>query len=559
MLYAYINGERYKLAADFSITEQIGNSTASTVTVLVESQPVPVAGDVIQIKDDGTGAVLFYGTCGIPKSPKYTSLYQPKAYSITCGNANSILENRIANVAYQGKTMGEIVRLLYERYIAAEGVTIGRISEITATLEVYTASNYNLKAALNELADLVQATWKITNGKEFVFVVRDDFAVFPETINAGFLLGTELQHTTKDYNLRTVQIISGATDTTDPQTEIFTYDGEQKAFVTVYPLSARPAVYVNGVRLNDSQVGVAGLNDQDEGVVFLFSYNSKNLNYNEQTEYLQAGDTVRVEYVGLFSIRVSVSNAEKIDEIARRTGTSGIVERVQIANTVKNTDDAVTLGLSLLEQFCQEEGELTFWLKSEQLYANGYTLEDVEPLTLMRFNLPEIGVVGDFVITERTITPLIKDLSEDAERRLKVTLKLRDRDYLKSYGEIIRDLERDVAQLSIREDEIVVDVSTINEPVKMVEEYSLAQDIAYYACNGLDNGSLFSPCDFGGAVYPSGVAAYPLVCVQFLTPEALEYAEVLRCELVNAFFACAGVHNGSLFAPCDLGNAVYPI
>ncbi len=559
MLYAYINGERYKIKTDFSITEQIGNSTASTVSVLVESQAFPIAGDVIEIKDDITGDILFYGTCGIPKSPKYTTLNQPRAYSITCGNANSILSNRIANVAYQDKTVSEIVNLLYERYIAAEGIEIGLISEISASLSVYTVSNYDLKTALNELADLVQATWKITNDKQFIFVVKEDFPVFPEEINAGFLLGTELQHTTKDYNLRTVQIISGATDTTDPQTEAFTYDGEQQTFSMVYPISERPSVYVNGEKLEDSQIGVTGLNDQDEGVVFLFSYNSKDLTYNQASEYLQAGDTVVVDYIGIFSIRVSVSNSEKVEQVASKTGTSGIIERVQIASTVKNTDDALTLGLSLLEQFEEEEGEVSFWLKSDQLYARGLTLADTDPYTLLQFNLPEINVVGDYVISERTIEPLIQDLSEDVERRLKVSLKLRDRNYLSSYGEIIRSLEQDVAQLSIREDEIVVDVCAITEPEVLAESYTTTQDIAYYACSGIDNGSLFSPCDFGGNVFPSGAAAYPLICVEFLPLEVEALTESMRCELVNAFFACSGIDNGSLFSPCDLGNPVYPI
>ncbi len=559
MLYAYVNGEKYKMAANFSISEQMGNKTASNITILVESQPVPAAGDVIQIKDDTTGAVFFYGTCGIPKSPKYTSINEIKSYTITCGNANSLLENRIANVALQGKTISEIVTLLYERYIAAEGISIGFISEITTVVEVYTASNYNLRAALNELADLVQATWQITNNNEFVFLAREDFPEFPQTVNREFLLGTELQHTTKDYNLRTVQIVSGATDTTDPQTEAFIYDGEQKAFVTAYPIAERPNVWVNGEPLPPEAIGVSGLNDKDERVIFLFSYNSKNLNYREESEYLTRGDTVTVDYIGIFSIRVTVSNAEKIDQIAQKTGTSGIIERVQLARTVKNTDDATALGLSLLDQFSEEEGEVTFWLKSEQLYANGYTIADVEPLTQMLFDLPEISLTGEYVITERTITPLLQDLTEDMEKRLKITLKLVNRDYLKSYGEIIRDLERDVAQLSIREDEIVVDASVINEHTTYSEKQSTHQDIAYYATTGVINGSLFSPCDLGNPVYPAGVTEYPLIIVRFLQPETAKYAELITASLVNAYFACNAAVNGSLFSPCDLGNPVYPI
>jgi len=124
---AFINGHFYNAEMDFDISEQIGNKTSSRISVVIEDQPFPMAGDVIELQSDD-GTPIFLGTCGIPKSPKYQTGLEKKVYSITCGNANSILANRIINVAYQGETITTIIQNLFDQYISEENITLGSIS-----------------------------------------------------------------------------------------------------------------------------------------------------------------------------------------------------------------------------------------------------------------------------------------------------------------------------------------------------------------------------------------------------------------------------------------------
>ncbi|MDL2293214.1 hypothetical protein LJC60_01130 [Ruminococcaceae bacterium OttesenSCG-928-D13] len=500
MLQAYINGIQYRAAQNYKISEKAGNKTSTEISVLVERQPFPLAGDTIQLKDGITGKAIFFGTCGIPQSPKYSSLNDPKLYGIVCGNGNSILDNRIANIAIQGATISEIVRRLFDRYIAAEGITLGHVSDIAVVLEVYTAANYNLRDTLNELANLVNAVWEITPEKVFNFRAWDEFPVFPAEINRSFLDIAQLQHTTKSYNLRTVQHISGATDVTDPQTEGFVYDGEQKAFVTVFPLNSKPRIWVNDTEVPEDRIGVQGFNSDDDSLIFLFSYESKNVNYVERSEFLTQGDRVVITYVGIFSIRVTVSNSDKISEVAERTGTSGIIERVQIANTVRTSADAVSMALSLLNQFEEKEGHLSFWMASDHLAAIGYALESTALMTMFRFNLPELGIEGEFVVNERTIEPIRPQQDGDSET-FKISLKLVDRNILQSYGQTIRGMQADIAQLSIRPDEIVVSAEMMNERVSLEEHYAFGYGLQHYCCASSEEGSLFAPLDLGQTIY----------------------------------------------------------
>ncbi len=481
----------------FYIQEQSGNKTASEVQVLVEDQPVPVAGDIIEIKDGLT--TLFWGMCGIPRSPKFQTGHEDRVYTITCGNANSILSNRIVNVAYQNKTVSEIVNLLYTDYIAEENISLGTISDIPLHMQVYTAGDFNLQDALNELAELVSATWQVTNDHEFNFIVQDDFPVFPVVINSDFLLGTDLQYTTKDYKTRTVQYISNAKDRTNPQTESFTYDGGSTEFNVAFPLSLKPTIAVNGTPLPPDQVGVNGL---DNGRVFYFSFNSRTVTYDADTQFLAAGDVIDITYIGLFPIRISLSNNEKIAEIAALTGTSGKREQVRISTDILSREDAYTIAQQLLSQYSQATGEISLWLLTEQLYKAGYSLANTDVLTQITFDLPQFGVVGNFVITERKIEPYKANLS-DFEQKLKVTLKLKDRNFLKAYGEIFSDIKAGLTKLSIRDDATVLQGVSIDETLELSEAYVWGVGWAFYPTDEIVMGSLFIPSAFGDDVYPS--------------------------------------------------------
>ena len=492
----FINGTQYEAETSFQITEQTGNKTSSTISVVVEDQPFPQAGDVIEAQLDN-GTPIFLGTCGIPKSPKYQTGYEKKVYSIVCGNANSILSNRIINVAYQNETITAIIQNLFDQYISEEGITLGQISTIDVSMQVYTAADFNLQDALNELADLVGAIWKVDQNKQFWFVVEADFPTFPETISESLLMGTDLQHTTKDYTTRTVQYVTGATDVTTQQTETYTYDGEQSSFTTVFPLSQKPTMTVNGNPVPPDLIGVNGLDDEDPNIVFAFSYNSQTISIKSK-DYLASGDSVTIQYIGMFPIRVVSYNQSKINEIAQLTGTSGKREQVYLASDIVTMADATQLAQSLLSQFSEARGEITFWMLTSQLAALGYTPADLDIFTQITFDLPTLGITGNYVITERTVT-LFSPSTED----YKLSVKLCNRDYLKSYGQTISALYRDISQLYVRQDDIVINQPGFSETEALTETFETGISIPHHCVGSVMFTQLFNPLSFSPSWYPT--------------------------------------------------------
>ena len=497
MLSCLINGVSYEMTNEFEISEQVGNKTATTINVLVDNQAIPKSGDVVEIIDTETNDSVFWGVCGIPTSPKYETGLEANIYNIVCNNANAILANRLCNVAYQNNTVTQIVTKLFNQYIAEEGITLGTISNSDIILEVYTAANYNLQDALDELADLINATWQITPDRVFNFVLVEDFPMFPYTFNTDFILGTELESKMTDYKSRTVQYIAGATDITQTQTEEFTYSNtEQENFTVSFGIALAPAIYVNNEQVPSNIIGVSGITSNDPSIVFSWTYNSNVIYYNSNSEYLSIGDTVKIVYQGVFNIRVVAQNAEKIAEIAAKTGTSGKRENVYVSQTTSTTADALQLANSLLTQFEESTTEVSFWLLASQLYALGLTLDDLSLLKQISFDLPAFGLTGNFVITERVLEPFWGNMSPSNEK-YKISLLLKNRDYLKSYAETISDLKKDIDALTIRGDEIVISGQSTIELFALSESYMYDYTTVWYPTLTNDYGGIAAPLNIG--------------------------------------------------------------
>lgn len=621
MLQTFINGVPYLMTDDFKISDMVGNKSTTDISVLVENQPIPRAGDIVEIKDiyektaidissnaerykvrisnnqwgsgsrncwikaipnaaryvtikanatrqasiafltssahtsgtvpnycagttiiriaigtektykipddakylyidrafnalvytpayatwlSGLDTTIFWGILGIPKSPKYTTGNEWRVYKMTAGNGNSLLAYRVINEAFRNYTVTEIVQALFTNYIAEEGITLGEISDIEIKVKIYSAADFNLQDALNELAELCGAAWTITADRKFYFTVQEEFNAFPVIIDKTALPISEFQHTTKAYKQRTIQYISGATNTTIPQTETFTYTGDTgTGFELSFGINERPTITINDEPVDPSRIGVAGLDYSDPDIWFTFAYNSKTISYNSQSAALETGDIVKITYIGIYSIRIAAENTRKINEIATLTGTSGKREIVTSLTGVRSQEDAVAAANSLLEKFEDATEEITFWLESGELYELGLDLNSLNVMTKVTINIPEWGADGDYIVAERHISALEGDLTEDAEKKLKIQLRLVNRDYMKTYGEVLADLKKNVRSLNIRDDEIIVKAYSTIENQAFGENtiiYTLYPNFPVPSASGTE---LFAMTTFDGVQYPA--------------------------------------------------------
>ncbi len=421
--YGFSETEAY----GFSETEAYGFATGDTEAIVF---PSPF--DEVKITDDD-GTVLFTGVIGIPSSPQYSTGFETRVFSLQVQSANTLLQRRTVNEAWQGKTTSFIVNELFTKYIADEGITLGGISTLTFEYEVYTSARLYIADILDELAAPVGATWHIDAQKRFWFQVKDDFTTVsaPEHI-------TKLQKTVSSLDSRTVQIISGAKQQTSEQTETFTWVANQSSVTVNYPLVQTPTITINGSPVG---VGVSGLDDTDASKIFLWSNESATIKLNSNaTTKPSAGDTVVVTYFGYFFIEIEQLNTAKIAEIRATTGSSGRIERVSTDTSIESYTDGLAVANALLERYADADETVTCELTS---------LTNTDIMTVWTFNKPDFDIVGDYVIVKRTIKRLTDDL-------LRVTLELKNKNYWMKYGTVYADFDKAITSLSIRSDTVIV-------------------------------------------------------------------------------------------------------
>lgn len=493
----YINGTEYNATDDWTISEKVGNPTSSSFNVLVEEQPVPQSGDVIEFKNDSDD-IKFFGLVGIPKSPAYSTPYQPKLYSLNCTNGNSIMQRRLVNQSYSNKTMTEIVNDLYTRYIQGEGITLGTISEIdTPTFEVYNAKNMSLMSVLNELAGFIGGVWQVTDDKVFNFLKLDDFPHCSQTLTVDNAPFGNLQRTDNAKDLRTNQIIDGAYLTTDPQTEQTTVTENWNGFFTAFPIVQKPTLYVNNVQVPETAVGVRGI-DESDTILFYWAYKSNQVSLNPSYSGTKPveGDVIKIVYVGLAPIRYEVRNSAKVDEIAQKTGLSGIIDNLYTDSTIVTRQDAVNKANSLLQQYGEQKNTIKCVTDIHTFLSAGFSVDDLTLYTQWTFDCPEFDMVGEYVITERVISPLRRNDDDSVT----ISLTFMDRDFVQSYGETITKLYFDITKLSVRADEIVINDMYVDETLGLVEDVDMVEVMPLWVAYAMENGQIAQPL---GTIMPN--------------------------------------------------------
>jgi hypothetical protein len=377
--------------------------------------------------------VIFYGTVGIPETPTYSSGFETDIYKIQLQSANALLRRRLVSEAWQNATINEVIQDIFDKYISSENITLGQVSTIDFSFDVFVAQRKYIADVLDELVQVVGATWHISPDRKFYFLVKSDFT----SVSAPTHLSA-IKKSVSGLDVRTVQVIAGARSRTNLQTENFTMETGTNQFIVGFPIISAPVIKINSV---EASVGVKGIQSDDENVTFLWASESDNISINSNALIKPvAGDTITVEYIGVFEIEVENQNTAKINEISALTGTSGRIEKVETDTTIETYQDGDNLANSLLDKFGEVDETVTCFIDS---------LTDTDLLTVWNFNLPEINIVGDYIITERQISRL-------TDEKPAVQLTLKNKQYYTKYGTVYNKYDKNIRRLSINEKTVII-------------------------------------------------------------------------------------------------------
>lgn len=490
-----INSILYKTESNLSFTVNGNGQTISKINVLIqEGKPIPKANDLIEIFHDSTR--VFLGFAGIPTSPKFQGGTERPVFSIPSNNANKLASNRIFNKAFVGTTTDAIINNILTTIMAEENVTAGRIDANNTPFVTYVAPDLNLQFVLDEISEVSRAVWFIDELRQFNFININEMdlnTVYTYTEETMF---GQIQSKNNGVDFRNVQI-EKTKETTTLQPEPKTVEDGTDNIFTIYPVISaepeipRPVVKVNGT---PKQVGVNGFDNEDPLNIFLYSNSSTQISVNLASGFVFANtDTVLVEYFGQFDLRVRAQNPLSIATLKLKTGGSGRIEVADNDKSLISFEDAHNIASAKLSKFGQNKVEITLEFGETDLARHGLTNADIKLYNVFIFDFPKIGLVQEkFVIKEvRTDIYIV-----DEELSFKVIFVSINSDFLKNYGEVFVKYQKEIEQLSIRDDEIVIDDITIEEPTILDEEYFFLSPMTFHTVDTPNNaGHIYEATD----------------------------------------------------------------
>ena len=473
-LNVYIAGTQYRVTSRYSIREQVGQPASSSLEVKLEDKPFPKTHSKVEIKEDGVN--IFVGFVHEVETPVYSSTFETDIIPIQVISQETIFTRRLVNDVWKEKLTHEIVQDLYDNYLAEEGYTLGIIEEFERLYNLYTVPNLPLSDVLTELGDELGAVAQLTPLGVFNFVSKNSFNEMPAPTH---ITGLKLSEHGQD--LKTIQKVSGAKAETSIITKGTTWEANQTSFLLGYQVAEEPNVSINA---SPVEVGIQGIDDDNATKTFLWKYgnNALVLNSNATVQPI-TGDNVSVLFRGFYNIEVVTENEQLKQEIAGISGTSGKIESVVVDTSITTPQDGENVANNLLQEKSQREQSITLIT---------HDIVNSQLLNAWVINKPELNINGSFVIVERTIT--------DFYDQYKINLKLKNRGFYSRYGTVFNRNKKEINNLTIRKDDLVLKSASAGETVGWEETLQSDQLFMQFSAGTTD---IFSPLFFEG-ITPSG-------------------------------------------------------
>lgn len=305
--------------------------TCSFVVVDMNATQSYEKGMPVDIYDIG-GSRIFGGYINTPAEkvmrPPNTGLF----HTITADGYTFIPDRLIAAESYVGQTAGYIVTDLFNKYLAAEDITLGTVGT-GATVHNAVVNYAYVSQALDKLATISQYIWFITNDKVLHFQARDA-TPSPFNIDGMVALAGTVSVKKRNDHYRNRQYIRGGVNTTSSQTETFIGDGTSTTFTAGFPIATVPTITVGGVA---QTVGIKGV---DTGKDWYWNKGQSTITMDNSSTPVANGVQIVLDYQGLYDIIVLTSDESAI--INKQTIEGGGTGRVDDIFDDPNTADSTS-------------------------------------------------------------------------------------------------------------------------------------------------------------------------------------------------------------------------
>jgi hypothetical protein len=439
-------------------------STARLQLVDITGSLSVVDGEPIEIYDNDSN-LIFSGYSLYPK--KFVPIGNDAIfYDIEFGDQHMIADRWLVAKTYLNTSAQDIANDLYYTYLEPEGVMIGEIDGVslfpsnglfpsdtlfpfssTVILEQATFPRVGTVAdAMNELSEITGYQWYIDYDKKFYFMPRTFFQAAYDITNTSAIVNIDVRQNKSQYRNR--QYIRGGLSQTDSislEKPTPNPDGVSRTFILRFPVSEKPRIFINSSEINANDIGINGI---DTGKKYYYLYNSNTIIQDNAESVLTGSDVIEVTYKGLVALAIVAENPAAIAERASIEGGTGIYERIDIDQAISSRQEALDIANGKLNKYSKVLSEISY-----DSYTVGLAAGQLQNINLTKYGISS----SDFLIDKIQISEL------DGTGKLIYSVHAVDGETFGGWQKFYRDLLRSDLKTSIRENELLVILSTIAE------------------------------------------------------------------------------------------------
>lgn len=371
----------------YRLIQDLNSRDEADCTLLNHVGYVPQIGESFELSLNG--GVLFAGTV---QERDVTFISEGRSdylvIEVKAVDWNELADRHTVAEIYQHMTAGAIVRAIVTTYLAGEGVTIGDVQD-GPLVEGIKFAYASAASCFDQLSQQTGYHWTIDAKKALSFFARTTTPA-PFTLTSANAVFRKLKSSRTRNQYRNVQYLAGGKGVTDPRTEFFVGDGTRQSFDVQYPVNSVPAIELNNV---PQTVGIRGV---DEGTQWLWNAGETAIGQNGGSA-LRSTDRLSVTYQGQWTITYVVQDAAAILERQAVQGGTGRYEQLEQDTSLEGLLNVQDKAMALLRRFASIDDVADFETDVPGLAVG----------QLLTVNVPELGLVGEFLITHLETTSLL--------------------------------------------------------------------------------------------------------------------------------------------------------
>lgn len=298
-----------------------------------------------------------------------------------CVDFSKNLDRFVVVKIYEGLDSKDIIDDIFTNFVPSEeGFDVSAVNT-TITLDRVVFAYKTVTECLNELSRLTGFMWFVDPDRKLQFFQRGAFAA-PFSLFVGSKNYRKIRVGESREQYRNEQFIRAGDQRTTPQNEEFAGDAKRRTFNVEFRVAEEPEVLLN------AGAQTVGVRQEDDDKQWYWNKGENAITQDADDTPIGSGDTLTVNYVGLFPIVARSALPSEFTARQAIEGGSGIHQAVEDDESIESRAFALEKTQGLLRRFGVIPKTVRFETDEDGLNA-GMTIA---------INIPRLGLSGDFLI-----------------------------------------------------------------------------------------------------------------------------------------------------------------